>query len=68
MTSISDNFAELHEDLCKIKEKVVLKNFLETFKLFVIIGCISFFFAMIFKVILEMQHDLIVHGDPTREG
>ena len=58
MNELSDTFVELQEDLCKIKEKVVLKNFLETFKLFVIIGCISYFFAMIFKVITEIEHDL----------
>lgn len=54
----------IEEDIVRVKELVILSYVLRTFKILIIIGCISFFFAMIFKVMLEIERDLWYDEDP----
>jgi len=62
--SLGDDVLEDHNNI----ETVLIISFtLKTLKLFVIIITFSFFFAMLFKVILEIEHDLYA-GVEVPEG
>ena len=46
-----------------IKELLILSYMLKTSKLLILIGCIAYFFGMIFKVLLNVEQDFYDMGD-----
>ena len=56
-----------NDEKIKLKDYTWIKQFLyagfilQAFRLFVVIASVCFFFSMLFKVILELQEDIVGH-------
>lgn len=52
----SEEFAnETSKDLCYVKEILIFSYVIKTLRLMVLISVVSYFFAMIFKIVLEIE-------------
>ena len=53
------------KDYTKIKEFLYAGYILKTFRLFIVIASVCFFFSMTFKILLEIQQDIVGHSSLT---
>jgi hypothetical protein len=54
---------DIDNNILMIKELLILSYVFKTFRLFLLIGIISFLFALIFKMLLNLEEDFYDKGD-----